>query len=179
MTVKKLLILSKHKPKVALVFGTNIIKGPIFQLLPDIKINIHSGILPDFKGSAGNFWPFYFLKPNFAGITFHYLSDKLDGGSIIHQSMPQLIHGDTIHEVACKSTISAFNDLLKILDIFKRFKELKSYKQKKKGKLIMNNDFMPHHLRLIYNLFNDDIVDKYLNKEIKRFEFKPIKNNFL
>ena len=43
----------------------------------------------------------------------------------------------------------------------------------------MNNDFMPHHLRLIYNLFNDDIVDKYLNKEIKRFEFKPIKNNFL
>ncbi len=171
--------LSKHKPTVALVFGTSIIKGKIFQLLPDMKINIHSGILPEFKGSAGNFWPFYFLKPNFAGITFHYLSDKLDGGSIIHQSMPELSHGDTIHEVSCKSTIRAFGDLLKLLDIFKRTKELKSSEQKKSGKLFMNSDFMPHHLRLIYNYFDDDIVDKYLNKEIKRIELKSIKNNFL
>ena len=34
------------------------------------------------------------------------------------------------------------------------------------GKLFKNSDFRPEHLRIIYNQFNDDIVDHFLKKLI-------------
>ena len=108
----------------ALIFGVSIIKEPIFSELPGIKINLHSGFLPEFKGSAGNFWPFYFLKPNYVGMTFHFLTSKLDAGEIIHQSQPTLNYGETIHEVSCNAMLLAFIDAIKILEVIKNKKDL-------------------------------------------------------
>ena len=62
----------KIKPDLVFTCGVGLIKDPLFSVLPDIKINLHSGITPKYKGSAGNFWPFYFLEPNWAGTTFHF-----------------------------------------------------------------------------------------------------------
>ena len=52
------------------------------------------------------FWPFYFLKPQFAGLTLHNISDKPDAGDIFHQSTPSLIKGDGIHNVGTKVVIN-------------------------------------------------------------------------
>ena len=40
------------------------------------------------------------------------------------------------------------------------------------GRVWRGKDFNPSHLRVLYDLFNDDIVDKYLNNEIDRSEPK-------
>ena len=66
------------KPDVVLLFGVSIIKSDLLSKLPKIKINLHSGLIPYFKGSAGNFWPFYFLKPNWCGYTFHNVEEDVD-----------------------------------------------------------------------------------------------------
>ena len=36
------------------------------------------------------------------------------------------------------------------------------------GKNWISRDFHPSHLRVIYKLFNDDIVDKYLDGELQQ-----------
>ena len=155
------------KPDLVFTFGVGFIRDPLFSSLPKNKINLHSGITPRYKGTACNFWPFYFLEPNWAGATFHLLTDKLDMGGIIHQITPPLELGDTIHEVACKAINLACLESLKIIDLVSSGKTLNTNDHKSSGRLFTNRDFRPHHLQVIYDLFNDNIVDYYLNSQIK------------
>ena len=134
--------------------------------MPKYSINLHSGLAPYYKGAACNFWPFYFLEPNWAGMTFHLISKKLDSGSVIHHTIPKLNIKDNIHDVSCKAQLKSFKDSLKIIKMIKN-KKIKEHKIESVGKLL-KKDFKPEHLRIIYNLYNDNIVKMYLkNKLIK------------
>ncbi len=156
----------KIKPDIVFTCGVGLIKDPVFSELPDIKINLHSGITPKYKGSAGNFWPFYFLEPNWAGTTFHFLSSTLDMGNIIHQTVPELSYGDSIHEVACKAMVLACHDSLKIIDLYVKKGNITSVEQKFSGKMFLGSDFRPEHLRVIYDMFGDSVVDHFLDGRI-------------
>lgn len=162
-------------PDVVFIFGTGMIREPLYSCLPKLKINLHLGISPRYRGSATLFWPFYFLEPNWAGSTFHLITDEPDAGDIIHQSLPTLEKGDTIHEVACKVVEQSAIDVRKIIDILESDNGLKLHKQKGTGKNFLTRDFIPQHLRVIYDLYNDDIVDQFLDKKISPVDPKPIR----
>ena len=163
------------RPDLALIFGTGMVREPIISSLPENTINLHLGLSPRYRGSATLFWPFYFLEPNYAGITFHYITDEPDAGDIIHQLTPQLEIGDGIHDVSCKAIISAANDAIKLIEKFYQNKTLIKYKQKATGKNFLTNDFKPEHLRMIYNVYNNNIVDYYINGSLKCRQPKLIK----
>ena len=153
------------QPDLAFIFGPDIIKSPLFDSLPKYSINMHLGLSPWYKGSATLFWPFYFLEPQFAGVTFHQIIEKADAGSILHQSVPKLSLGDGIHDVGVKAVIKAKNDLEILIDLFLGNNWTLS-DQNNTGKLFLTRDFEPIHLRVVYNLFKNKIVDKYLNGEL-------------
>ena len=153
-------------PEIVLTYGCHMIKDPLMSKLPTNTINLHGGLSPQYRGAATMFWPFYFLEPNHVGTTFHYLSSEPDSGSIIHQSVPKLVKGDKIHDVACKAVLTASEDILELLSIFKNNKTWKKHQQTKSGKNFLNKNFKPEHLRVIYNLFNEDIVDHFLSGKI-------------
>ena len=150
---------------IAFIFGSDLIKDPVLSLLPSHKINLHLGISPWYKGSATLFWPFYFLQPQFAGATFHKIVFKADAGDILHQSVPKLEIGDGIHEVSAKTVIQAKLDLKNLIKKYNSNGWIYS-KQKSSGRLFLNKDFQARHLRVIYNLFNNNIVDYYLRGEL-------------
>lgn len=154
------------KPDVVFIFGTGMIREPLYSHLPKLKINLHLGLSPRYRGSATLFWPFYFLEPNWAGSTFHLITDEPDAGDIIHQSIPTLEKGDTIHEVACKVVQQSALDAKKIIDTLESGEELVLHKQKGTGKNFLTRDFIPQHLRVIYDLYDDDIVDQFLDNKI-------------
>ena len=162
--------LKKIKPDIIFTFGTSLIPSTILKLMPKYSINLHSGLAPYYKGAACNFWPFYFLEPNWAGMTFHLISKKLDSGSVIHHTTPRLNIRDKIHDVSCKVQLRAFKDTLKIIKMIKN-RKIKEHKICLSGKLFLKKDFRPEHLRIIYNLYNDDIVKMYLQKKL--FKTKP------
>jgi len=166
-TMKSVLFIEKINPHFVFVFGSGLIKEPIISVLPKETINLHLGLSPRYRGSATLFWPFYFLEPNYAGSTFHYLEEQPDSGAIIHQVTPQLEYGDKIHDVACKVIVESSNALVKLLKTNLKNNGWKNYPQKHSGKNFLDSDFHPAHLRLIYNTFNDDIVDHYLNNELR------------
>ena len=49
--------------------------------------------------------------------------------------------------------------------------KLKEHKLNSNGKLFLKKDFRPEHLRIVYNLFKDDIVKHYLQNKL--YKSKP------
>ena len=160
---KTVKFINKINPDIVLIFGTGMIRDPLFSILPKNSINLHLGLSPRYRGSATLFWPFYFLEPNYAGATFYYIINEPDAGEIIHQITPELEFGNGIHDIACKTVISATSDALKLIEKLQIDKKFNKYKQKGTGKNFLTNDFKPEHLRMIYDVYNNDIVDHYLN----------------
>jgi methionyl-tRNA formyltransferase len=149
-------------PNLVLIFGSGLVKDPLFSALPEDKINLHLGLSPRYRGAATLFWPFYFMEPTYAGTTFHYIVAEPDAGEIIHQVVPPLDPKDGIHDVACKAVIQSTQDASRLLEIYQSVGAWKRHKQRSTGKNFLSSDFKPEHLRVIYNVFDDDMVRRYL-----------------
>jgi methionyl-tRNA formyltransferase len=152
----------KIKPDIALTFGCELVREPLMSALPRDTINLHLGLSPRYRGAATLFWPFYFLEPPYAGATFHYIVAEPDAGDIVHHVVPELSPEDNIHDVACKCVVQSALDMVRLLEIFASDGGWKSHRQKSTGKNFLGSDFKPQHLRMIYNVYNDDIVREYL-----------------
>jgi len=152
---------------VGIIFGTGLIKEPLYSALPRKTINLHLGLSPKYRGAATLFWPFYFLEPTFAGSTFHYIIAEPDAGEVIHQTTPSLDRNDGIHDVAAKTVIQSGEDLMHLLELAGARKPWRTFSQKGTGKNFLSSDFRPEHLRVIYNLYKNDIVRRYLDGDLK------------
>lgn len=172
---KTLDFIKKFNPDFTFIFGVDLLKEKIIKVINKKNINLHLGLSPWYKGSATLFWPFYFLQPNFAGATFHEITPGIDDGPILHHSVPQLVKGQGIHDVSINVVIKARADLKKIIKKIINEEKLNFIKQKKNGKTFFINSFKDYHLRVIYNLFNNKIVDFFLKNKSKSKKIKLIK----
>ena len=163
------------KPDIAIIFGTTIIKDPVFSSLPLDKINIHLGLSPWYRGSATLFWPFYNMEPNHAGVTIHQITAKADAGDIIHQCVPQLDNEDGIHDVSCKAVITATHDLHNVLKYRLVNQRFPQQSQKQSGRLYLSKSFKPEHLRVNYEIFKDRMANAFLMGDINPPEPKLIR----
>lgn len=154
---------TKFKPDMAFIFGTDLVKEPLLSALPADRINLHLGLSPWYRGSATLFWPFYFLQPQFAGATFHQILPEADAGAILHQCVPDLFKGDGIHDVGARTVVKAREDLKILLNTYNHTGSWEYQPQKTTGRLFLSRDFESAHLRVIYDQFNNAIVDEYLN----------------
>ena len=155
------------KASIVVIFGTKLIKEPLLSILPEHTFNLHLGISPEYKGAATLFWPFYMLEPQFAGYTLHKVTSKIDSGDIFHQGVPELVNDDGIHDVVAKVVLIAAEALRELVIALVEEKEIKSIQQRRTGKLWLEKDFKPEHLRLIYNQYDNDMVNAYLRNEIQ------------
>jgi len=57
-------------------------------------INIHAGFLPRYRGPASNFWVL-FNREEKTGVTFHYMTERMDAGDIILQKELSIFPDDT------------------------------------------------------------------------------------
>lgn len=153
-------------PDLVLIFGCGLIKDPLFSALPRHTINLHLGLSPRYRGAATLFWPFYFLEPPYAGTTFHYIVAEPDAGDVIHQVRPELAPEDGIHDVACKAVVSSAQEAVQLVQILAERGRWQTHRQRGTGKNFLASDFKPEHLRMIYGVYNDDLVRRYLEGEL-------------
>lgn len=159
--------IKSHDADMLLTYGVHRVSDEIIRCQGENSFNIHGGLSPWYRGNTTLFWPFYFLKPNWAGMTIHRLTQKLDGGDILHHSVPELEYGDKMHEVSCKAVAKVADDLCRIMECMDNGKELVCQPQKNGGKLFLSRDWTPQMLRVVYELFEDKIVDLYLDGELE------------
>ena len=149
-------------PDLVLIFGCGLIKDPLYSALPGQSINLHLGLSPRYRGAATLFWPFYFMEPSYAGTTFHYIVAEPDAGDVIHQVTPELTMGDGVHDVACKAVVASAEEVVELIRLYQEQGGWQVHRQKGTGKNFLASDFKAEHLRVLYNVFDDDMVDHYL-----------------
>ena len=162
-------------PDIVLVFGCGMIRGELAGVLPELSINLHLGLSPRYRGAATLFWPFYFLEPQWAGCTFHKIVHEPDAGDILHQVAPTLWRGDKIHDTAARAVIEATEDMTTMLGRLEEKYIWGFTNQVTTGKNFLSRDFQPPHLRNIYEVYDDDIVDQYLDGNLKQHKPKLVR----
>lgn len=153
----------------AISYGVHMLSKELLEVLPEHAWNIHGGLSPWYKGNTTLFWPFFMLRPNWAGMTIHRLSARLDAGDIVHHAAPELAYGDGLHDVACKAVAHAAEDLIRIIQEIP-LNKIQYTPQKGNGKLWIGTDWMPQHLRFVYNMYNNDIVDQFLDGKLPKID---------
>ena len=159
------------QPQICFLSGVPILRKNLMDILPKFTINLHLGLIPHYRGAVTMFWPFLFLEPSMAGTTYHIIDEKVDAGEILHNNVPKLEKNDGMHDVAAKAVVDASKDIKLIVDHV-RYRIDKNIKPKldptliNKGKLFLKSDWKPSMLRIIYELFEDKIVDLYLENKI-------------
>ncbi len=121
---------------ITIVFGSDMLE------VKENTYNLHLGISPRYRGSATLFWAYYMYQPEYAGYTFHQISDKPDEGDIVHQSVPFVV--SNYYDHCCNVVYEASRDILKLLQTKE---DWKLHKQPEIGKTWLSTDFSDFHLR--------------------------------
>jgi folate-dependent phosphoribosylglycinamide formyltransferase PurN len=151
---------------VALSYGVQKLDAATLERLPQVRWNVHGGLSPWYRGVATHFWPSYLLEPQMTGVTLHELTHALDGGPVVHQTAGPLVAGDGIHELACR-TVELFGaELPRVFELLARGDLRPATAQRASGKLWLDRDFRPEHLRLVYETYENRVVDAYLRGDI-------------
>ena len=161
---------SSH-PKLVLTYGCSRMEANLINRLRCPIWNCHGCLSPDYKGVMTHFWPSYMLEPQMTGMTLHQVTPDLDGGRIVHQKGASLRRGDGLHMLAARTTRDFFDEVIPLISsCVDKSCFPAGLPQKRKGKIWLKSDWRPEHLRLIYGLFNDKIVDEYLSRKLPNTE---------
>jgi hypothetical protein len=95
---------------------------------------------------------------------------KADAGAVIHQSKPVLARGDGIHDVAAKTVLQSASDVRELFRARQAGGSFIETPQTSSGRLYLERDFRPEHLRVIYDLFDNKIADAYLDGTLQHEE---------
>jgi hypothetical protein len=156
--------IDQFQPDILLSYGVHKLNPDFLRALSSsLKWNIHGGLSPWYRGNTTHFWPSYFLEPQMTGMTVHELTDNIDGGGVIHQTAAPLVRGDGIHDLACRAVISAGEVLGKLFSAAEGGVLAESKSQTTSGRVWRAIDWRPEHLRLIYDFYDNDIVNRYLD----------------
>ena len=82
---KNLKLISSHKPDLLVsILGNELFKKPLINLAPKGCINLHTSLLPKYRGLMPTFWV---LRNNekFTGVSVFFVDEGIDSGPIIVQ----------------------------------------------------------------------------------------------
>lgn len=95
-------LLDQEKPDVIIVYGTAILKAPLFDRARNITLNMHTGLSPWYRGDSTLFWPVFYDDPDHLGVTVHELVAAVDGGDIASTGRVIYAPGDSEADLFAK-----------------------------------------------------------------------------
>lgn len=78
------------------VAATQKFDSQLLNIPSECAINIHSSLLPEYKGVSPSFWTLLYNEAQ-TGITVHYMTEELDAGAILRQESLEIHNDDTLH----------------------------------------------------------------------------------
>lgn len=150
-------------PDLILSYGCHKLCPATLALAP-LGWNTHGGLSPQYRGVITHFWPSYMLEPQMTGMTLHETTDALDGGAIIHQTGVAMVAGDGLHALAARAVRSYADDLPRVLAAsLGQSARPRGIAQRGTGRLWTSQMWRPEHLTLIYETYDDRMVDRVLD----------------
>ncbi len=161
--------LDVQKPDLALVYGVHKLNNETLSHVQGRFWNIHGGLSPWYRGVTTLFWPSYMLEPQATGMTVHEVTSAIDGGPIVHQVAAPLVRGDGVHDLACRAVTTIAEEVKMLTTMLADDAIAPATTQHTVGKIWRARDWQPEHLQLIYELYENRIVDHYLNGRFKQW----------
>lgn len=98
-------LIEELDPDVLVIYGTGIVKDHILNKAKKIALNMHTGLSPEYRGSACAFWPIYNQDFNNVGATVHKCISSVDAGVIYKKGSVSLDKTDDLHSVFAKCVV--------------------------------------------------------------------------
>lgn len=155
--------LDRHRPDLLLSYGIHKLTPETLAHAKGRCWNIHGGLSPWYRGVITHFWPSYLLEPQMTGMTIHETTEAIDGGAIVHQSAAALVRGDGIHDLACRAVAGLAEELPELIRRLDEGLLEPPVRQKSSGRIWRSEDWRPAHLHLIYDFYDNRIVDRFLD----------------
>lgn len=157
-------------PDITITYGVHILSDETLDAIPGKAWNVHGGLSPEYRGVITHFWPSYMLEPQMTAVTLHELTADVDAGPIVHQTGADLVRGDGVHQLASRTVRKFAHELPKVVELAENRSLADPVRQDSTGKLWVADDWRPEHLLVIYEHFDNDIVDRYLDGEFQQQE---------
>ena len=129
--------LKKKKLDLLLVFGTSILRKEIFSIPKLYTLNLHTGILPNYRGVDSVIWAFKNNDFKNIGFTIHQVNKGIDSGPYISRKKIAFKKKENIHLVFFKVVVAGVKGMIDIIKK-KKFKIMKKYKPNQKGRLYLS-----------------------------------------
>jgi len=99
-------LVDSARPSLIVSFGTGLIGRELLGR-PGLKINVHRGILPRYRGLDSDLWACWFRDFSRIGTSIHLLDAALDTGAVVEQQRLALTAGMRIHHLRHHTTLLA------------------------------------------------------------------------
>lgn len=156
-----------RNPRIVISYGCHKLDLDYLNVFEGTFWNTHGGLSPEYRGVITHFWPSYFLEPQMTGMTLHETTNDIDGGAILFQSSAKMVSGDSLHRLAARTVRDFARRLPEILTSLDLVDLPRGVTQKSTGRLFKASDWRPEHLTVIYDQFDDRIVDAVLKGELQ------------
>jgi methionyl-tRNA formyltransferase len=168
---KAVSLLRKLNPDVVCVNGTNLLREPMLEVIPSLRlgvINLHTGLSPYSRGGNCNLFMLLEGHPELVGLTIHHIDSGIDSGDIIITARPDLEPNDS-YEIIEAKTFRRGVELM--LVAIRQLEEGRAQrvKQWEAGKLFLKRTgyvYDPYHRVRVNRLLKDGLIQRYVaNRE--------------
>ena len=101
-------------PEIIVVHATGLLKPDTFQLAP-LAVNLHCGILPEYRGHDTLFWALAKGDEDHLGSTIHVIDTGADTGAVLRHCLVRREPGDTDITIWIRAFVAGVDGLLAIL----------------------------------------------------------------
>ena len=109
-------LLKSTYPDIILVLGTSILKEEVLSIPKEFLLNIHGGIVPEYRNVHSDFWAFLNKDYDNIGVSIIYLDKGIDSGDTALKSFIEIMPGDGLCEIKKKNLRLAANLILEAID---------------------------------------------------------------
>lgn len=102
-------------PDIAVTFGVGRVAPHVIAIPRWGMINIHRGIVPQYRGLDSDLWAILEGQFEHIGVTVHYVDEALDTGSMLAQERLVIEPGDEIYHLRYRTTVLATDMVLRVL----------------------------------------------------------------
>jgi len=103
------------RPEVIVVHATGLLQPDTFQLAP-LAVNLHCGILPEYRGHDTLFWALANADDDHLGSTIHVIDSGADTGAVLRHCLVRREPGDTDVTIWIRAFVAGVDGLLDVLD---------------------------------------------------------------
>jgi methionyl-tRNA formyltransferase len=102
-------------PEVIIQAGAGILRRRIFALARIGTLNLHHGIAPLIKGMDSIYWALWEKKPQWVGLTIHWIDEGIDTGGILAYAPVTPEESDTFPSLFAKASAGGVAELIAVL----------------------------------------------------------------